>query len=75
MLFLCTGVCDAIDETVTVTILHTNDTYGRLQPFRLPTGEVGGLARRSYLIHKIVKEVGGGALHSRQLKAKELHLV
>ncbi len=60
--FSSVRLCDAVDETVTVTILHTNDTYGRLQPFRLPTGEVGGLARRSYLIRKIVKAVGGQAL-------------
>jgi 5'-nucleotidase/UDP-sugar diphosphatase len=57
-------------ETVALTILHTNDTHGRLMPFRypamarsapgletLPTGvELGGIARRATLAKRIREE-------------------
>jgi 5'-nucleotidase / UDP-sugar diphosphatase len=40
-------------EETTLTILHTNDTYGQLQP--LPTG-IGGVLRRATRIHQIRRE-------------------
>ncbi len=57
-------------QTAELTILHTNDTHGRLLPFRypamarsapgletLPTGvELGGIARRATLARRIVEE-------------------
>jgi 5'-nucleotidase/UDP-sugar diphosphatase len=57
-------------ETAALTILHTNDTHGRLMPFRypalarsgpgletLPTGvELGGIARRATLARRIAAE-------------------
>ena len=44
-------VCFA--EDVTLTILHTNDTYGQLLPFSKEDMKVGGVLRRAYLIHQI----------------------
>ncbi len=60
----------AAAETAALTILHTNDTHGRLLPFRypsmarsgpgletLPTGvELGGIARRATLARRISAE-------------------
>ncbi len=60
----------AAAETAALTILHTNDTHGRLLPFRyptmgrsgqdletLPTGvELGGIARRATLARRIAAE-------------------
>ena len=60
----------AAAETAALTILHTNDTHGRLMPFRypalarsgpgletLPTGvELGGIARRATLAKRIAAE-------------------
>jgi 5'-nucleotidase len=60
----------AAPETAALTILHTNDTHGRLLPFRypsmarsgpgletLPTGvELGGIARRATLVRRIGAE-------------------
>ena len=48
------AVCFA--EDVTLTILHTNDTYGRLLPFSKEDVKVGGALRRVYLIRQIKKE-------------------
>ena len=57
-------------ETVSVTILHTNDTHSHLLPFSYPASEqktgvsgletrvnIGGIARRTTLIKKIRAEV------------------
>jgi 2',3'-cyclic-nucleotide 2'-phosphodiesterase (5'-nucleotidase family) len=60
----------AAAETAALTVLHTNDTHGRLLPFRypsmarsgpgletLPTGvELGGIARRATLARRISAE-------------------
>jgi 5'-nucleotidase/UDP-sugar diphosphatase len=43
-------------EDVTLTILHTNDTDGRLLPFTEEGVQVGGVLRRAYLIREIRKE-------------------
>ena len=57
-------------EPVALTILHTNDTHGRLMPFRYPatarttpgfetlaTGaELGGIARRATLVRRVREE-------------------
>ena len=48
------AICFA--EDVTLTILHTNDTYGRLLPFPKGDVKVGGVLRRAYLIHQIKEE-------------------
>ena len=44
-------------EEVTLTILHTNDTYGRLLPFKKDDVTVGGILKRAYLIRRIREEV------------------
>jgi 5'-nucleotidase len=43
-------------EDVTLTILHTNDTYGQLLPFSKEGMKVGGVLRRAYLIRQIREE-------------------
>ena len=40
-------------ENTVLTILHTNDTYGRLLPFSKDGTEFGGVLRRAYIIRQI----------------------
>jgi len=54
VLVISCAICFA--EDVTLTILHTNDTYGRLLPFPKGDVQVGGALRRAYLIHQIREE-------------------
>lgn len=67
-------VCSS--EYRAVTILHTNDTHGHLLPFSYPeslnnseervkipiSDNIGGIARRATLVHRIENEVGGEVL-------------
>jgi 5'-nucleotidase len=49
----------AKDETVQLTILHTNDVHSRIEPFPMDGSRnqgMGGVARRAALIHKIRAE-------------------
>ena len=46
----------AKDETVQLTILHTNDVHSRIEPFPMDGSRnqgMGGVARRAALIQKI----------------------
>ena len=43
-------------ESTVLTILHTNDTYGRLLPFSKDGTEFGGVLRRAYIIRQIQNE-------------------
>ncbi|MCZ6676975.1 MAG: bifunctional UDP-sugar hydrolase/5'-nucleotidase, partial [Candidatus Poribacteria bacterium] len=48
---------------MTLTILHTNDTYGQLQPVSTGEGKsIGGVLRRAALIRQIGREVTGNLL-------------
>ena len=43
-------------EEITLTLLHTNDTYGQLQSLPTETGEeIGGVLRRAALIRQIMQ--------------------
>jgi 5'-nucleotidase / UDP-sugar diphosphatase len=44
-------------EDAVITIVHTNDTYGRLLPFTRDGIELGGVIRRAYIINQIRREV------------------
>jgi 5'-nucleotidase len=62
-------------DTLSVTILHTNDTHGRLLPFSYPhiappgsetaalsqRRDIGGIARRATLVKRIRAELAGRA--------------
>jgi len=48
------SVC--FSEDVTLTILHTNDTYGRLLPSSEEGVEWGGVLRRAHVIREVRKE-------------------
>ena len=43
-------------EEVTLTVLHTNDTYGRLLTYPVKNLIMGGVLRRAYLIQQVRKE-------------------
>ncbi|HJW08000.1 MAG TPA: metallophosphoesterase [Holophagaceae bacterium] len=48
-----------------VTVLHTNDTHSRIEPFPEGGGAyggLGGLARRATLVKRLRKELGGALL-------------
>jgi 5'-nucleotidase / UDP-sugar diphosphatase len=45
-------VASAISQPLTVTILHTNDLHGRVEPFRMGQGVYGGYARHVTLIRQ-----------------------
>ena len=49
-------------DSVTLTILHTNDTYGRLLPYSEGDMTLGGVLRRVYLINQIRKENPGNVI-------------
>ncbi|HJU84739.1 MAG TPA: metallophosphoesterase [Holophagaceae bacterium] len=52
-------------EAGRVTILHTNDTHSRIEPFPEGGGSYGGLggaARRATLVKRLRKELGGALL-------------
>jgi len=47
------------DDTIKLTILHTNDMHSRVEPFPMDGGKyqgLGGMARRAALVQKIRKE-------------------
>lgn len=44
-------------EEIVLTILHTNDTYGRLLPYSVEGVEFGGMLRRAYVIRQIISEI------------------
>ncbi len=46
----------SFSEELKLTIIHTNDTYGRLLAFDVDGTELGGIARRAYVINKIMNE-------------------
>ncbi len=46
----------SFSEELKLTIVHTNDTYGRLLTFDIDGTELGGIARRAYVINKIMNE-------------------
>jgi 5'-nucleotidase len=70
-LFVLTASPLAAGQSVSLTILHTNDTHGHLQPFSYPDAavggpelqglrvyrNVGGIARRATLVKKIRREL------------------
>ncbi|HOC17660.1 MAG TPA: metallophosphatase, partial [Vicinamibacterales bacterium] len=76
LLLVLTFVCPsgvaavASAQTVSLTILHTNDTHGHLSPFSYPDamrrqieglpsgGNIGGIARRATLVEQIRRDVG-----------------
>lgn len=48
-------------QTSRITLLHTNDTHSRIEPFPPGMGNLtgrGGIARRSTLVHQLRKELG-----------------
>ena len=45
-----------LSEELTLTVLHTNDTYGRLLTYPGKDLSMGGVLRRAYLIQQIRKE-------------------
>ncbi len=49
-------------RSVTLTILHTNDTYGRLQPFSVAGTRFGGVLGRAHLIRQLRKENPDGVI-------------
>ena len=53
ILFSLGMISDSSFSEFTLTILHTNDTYGRLTPFEKDDATVGGVLRRAYLIRQI----------------------
>ena len=55
-LFILVIPAFCMSEEVTLTVLHTNDTYGRLLPYPAEKIDVGGVLRRAYLIQQIRKE-------------------
>jgi len=57
-LFSALLISDALclSDSITLTILHTNDTYGRLLPFPGENANVGGVIRRAYVIQQIREE-------------------
>jgi 5'-nucleotidase / UDP-sugar diphosphatase len=74
-LFLFTLLCSTaviFAQNVSLTILHTNDTHGRLMPFSYPSAvppgseyaaipvrtNIGGIARRATLAKKLREELG-----------------
>ena len=71
VLFLTGGLALAGAQPVSLTILHTNDTHGHLQPFSYPDSsvgtrdlqglrtykDIGGIARRATLVKQIRDEV------------------
>jgi 5'-nucleotidase len=46
----------SISEDITLTILHTNDTYGRLMPFSIEDMKFDGVITRAHVIDQIKKE-------------------
>lgn len=56
-LFFGTSYTLCSSDEVVLTILHTNDTYGRLLPFSIDNKEFGGVLRRAYVIRQIRNEV------------------
>ncbi len=48
-------------ETVRLTLLHTNDTHSRIEPFGPGNGAIsgkGGMARRATLVNELRKQLG-----------------
>ena len=58
----CTCAADEETDTISLTILHTNDVHGMLMPFDyealgMSEKSVGGAARRATLIRELKKEI------------------
>jgi len=56
------GTSYCLSNEVVLTILHTNDTYGRLLPFSADGKEFGGALRRAYLVRQIKDENPGSVI-------------
>lgn len=51
-----------LSEEIVLSILHTNDTYGRLLPYSRDNVEFGGVLRRAYVIRQICSENPGSVI-------------
>lgn len=62
LLILATSDALSTPRSVTLTILHTNDTYGRLEPFSITDTKFGGVLSRAYMIHQVREETPNGVI-------------
>ena len=56
LFILATSDAFSTSRSFTLTILHTNDTYGRLQPFSIADTKFGGVLSRAYMIRQVRQE-------------------
>lgn len=65
VLFLTSGLSTAGAQSVSLTILHTNDTHGHLLPFSYPDSALGGSELQGL---KVYKDIGGIARRATLVK-------
>ena len=62
LFILATSDALSTSRSVTLTILHTNDTYGRLLPFSIADTKFGGVLNRAHLIRQVREEKPNGVI-------------